>query len=70
MFEYKFVEIPIKKFFTSNKTNLKTKEVIRSSITENAKEGWRFVQCITQVGEGLIIPDHYELVFEKRVNLS
>ena len=29
--------------------------------------GWRFVQVFTQIGEGLIGPDHYEVIFEKEI---
>lgn len=67
MYEYKFVEVPIKKVFTSKKTTSKTMDDIKASITENAKDGWRFIQVFTQVGEGLITPDHYEVIFEKEV---
>lgn len=67
MYDYKFVEIPIKKLFTSKKTTSKTMNDIKSTITEHAKHGWRFVQVFTQIGEGLITPDHYEVIFEKEV---
>lgn len=67
MYDYKFVEIPLKKIFTSKKATSKTMGDIRSSIKEHAKDGWRFVQVFTQVGEGFIVPDHYELIFEKKI---
>lgn len=67
MYEYKFVEIPIKKFFVSKKSIKKTTLKIREVIIEQGKLGWRFVNSITQLGEGLIVPDHYELVFEKEI---
>ncbi len=67
MYDYKFVEIPIKKIFTSKKTTTKTMDEIKSTIIDNAKDGWRFVQVLTQVGEGFIVPDHYEVIFEKEI---
>ena len=67
MYEYKFVEIPIKRLFTNKKTIKHTTEKIRNTISENAKDGWRFVQTITIVGEGFLVPDHYEIIFEKEL---
>jgi len=67
MYDYKFVEVPIKKILTSKKTTTKTMDDIKSTIISNAKDGWRFVQVFTQIGEGLIGPDHYEVIFEKEI---
>lgn len=67
MYDYKFVKIPIKKFCTSKKTTIKTMNDIKSTIAEHAKDGWRFVQVFTQIGEGIITPDHYEVIFEKEI---
>ena len=43
---------------------------IKEIVTAHAKEGWRFVQIFTPVAEGLIIPDHYEIIFERKKNNS
>jgi hypothetical protein len=68
MFEYKFVEVPIKKTFTSKKATAKTIDNIKNIIDENAKESWRFVQIFSPIGDGLLVADHYEIIFERKIN--
>ncbi|MGV8147262.1 MAG: DUF4177 domain-containing protein [Alkaliphilus sp.] len=65
MFEYKFVKEPIKKIATSKKSMEKNVDNIKDLIQKEAKKGWRFVQIFTTVGEGLIVPGWYEVIFEK-----
>ncbi|WP_019639815.1 DUF4177 domain-containing protein [Paenibacillus fonticola] len=64
MLEYQFVEVPIGK---SKKSLQKAEASYREIIRSKAGEGWRLVQIFTPVGDGLLVPDHYEIIFEKNV---
>jgi hypothetical protein len=64
MFEYEFIQIPIGK----SKKSLKEAEAIYQEIVRTkGREGWRLVQIFTPVGEGLLVPDHYDVIFERTV---
>jgi len=40
---------------------------IKEIINEHAKDGWRFIQIFSPIGEGLLIADHYEIIFERKL---
>jgi len=65
MYEYKFVKVSIKQLFPSRKAVDASTEEIRKIIIDHAKEGWRFVQVYTPIGQRMITGNNYEVIFEK-----
>jgi hypothetical protein len=66
VYEYLFVQIPIKKFASKTSLN-QTMQECQQTIHSYAHEGWRLVQIFTPVGEGLLVADHYEIILEKEL---
>lgn len=66
MYEYKFVQVPIKRFSSKSALHQAIQEC-QQVVKSQANEGWRLVQIFTPVGEGLLVADHYEIILEKEL---
>ncbi|RDY26268.1 DUF4177 domain-containing protein [Romboutsia weinsteinii] len=68
MYEYKFMEVPLKKGFKVKPGD--TFEECKSIIHREAKNGWRLKQVIipTNENKGLSVPYCYQIIFEKEIN--
>ncbi|ASA20210.1 hypothetical protein B9T62_04975 [Paenibacillus donghaensis] len=62
MYEYKFIDIPLKK---SKKALIVTEADYQELIRSHAAEGWRLVQIFAPMGDGLLIADHYQIILER-----
>lgn len=64
MLEYEFIQVSIGK---SKKSLKEAEATYQEIIRTKGREGWRLVQIFTPVGDGLLVPDHYEIIFERTV---
>jgi hypothetical protein len=64
LLEYQFVDIPIGK---SKRSLQKAEATYREIINSKARDGWKLIQIFTPVGDGLLVADHYVIIFEKNV---
>jgi hypothetical protein len=62
MYEYKFVKISLGGVLT-----YKPKVEYKGIITEQAKEGWRFVQIFAPATRGYGSASYFELIFEREL---
>jgi hypothetical protein len=62
MYEYKFVKLEVKGFFTR-----KPEQDYHVLIEKHAKEGWRLVQILTPPIGSYGIATYFELIFEKQI---
>lgn len=72
MYEYKFIEVPLKKGFKVKSGD--TFEECKSIIYKEAKNGWRLKQVLIPANEntgflapGLYAPYCYQIVLEKEI---
>jgi len=70
MYEYKFIEVPLKKGFKVKTGD--TFEECKNIIQEESKNGWRLKQVIIPVSENTGISPYstaycYQIVFEKEI---
>lgn len=67
MFEYKFIEVPLKKGFQAEKGD--TLNECKNIINEEAKNGWRLKQIIPPTDEtnGIFTFYSYQIIFEKEL---
>jgi len=67
MYEYKFIEVPLKTGFKSKTGD--TFQECKNIIIEEAKNGWRLKQIIMPVNEktGMYTVYCYQIIFEKEV---
>ncbi|WDV44950.1 DUF4177 domain-containing protein [Clostridiaceae bacterium M8S5] len=67
MYEYKSVEVPLKKGLKA-KVGVTFDECMKI-IKEHAQDGWRLVQIVTPQNEkaGAFMPYAYQIIFEKKI---
>lgn len=67
MFEYKFIEVPLKKGLQAKKGD--TINECKNIINEEAKNGWRLKQIISPTDEtnGIFTFYSYQIIFEKEL---
>lgn len=67
MFEYKFIEVPLKLGFKAKKGD--HFEKCKNIINEEAKNGWRLKQIVIPQADsnGMYYPYCYQVVFEKEI---
>lgn len=63
MYEYKFVQVELKKGLMKNTPKEDYHEIIR----EEAKNGWRLVQIFAPSVVGYGTAENFELIFEKEI---
>lgn len=73
MYEYKFIEVPLKKGFKVKSGD--TFEDCKSVINKESKNGWRLKQVIIPANEntgfaapGVAAPYCYQIIFEREIN--
>ena len=68
VFEYKFIEVPLKQGFKIKKGD--HFEKCKNIINEEAKNGWRLKQIVVPPADsnGLYVPYCYQIVFEKEIS--
>ncbi|KKX99876.1 hypothetical protein VN21_17540 [Paraclostridium benzoelyticum] len=67
MFEYKFIEVPLKQGFKVKKGG--HFEGCKNIINEEAKNGWRLKQIVVPPADnnGMYCPYCYQIIFEKEM---
>ncbi|MGL5416155.1 MAG: DUF4177 domain-containing protein [Clostridium sp.] len=67
MFEYKFVEVPLKGGFKVKKGD--NFQVCKDIINEEARSGWRLKQIVVPPADntGVYCPYSYQIIFEKEI---
>ena len=67
MFEYKFIEVPLKQGFKVKKGD--SFEECKNIITEESKNGWRLKQIVVPPidNNGMYCPYCYQIIFEKEI---
>ena len=68
MFEYKFIEVPLKQGFKKVKKGDHFEEC-KKTINEEAKNGWRLKQIVVPPADnaGAYFPYCYQIIFEKEI---
>lgn len=68
MFEYKFIEVPLKQGFKVKKGD--HFEICKNIINEEAKNGWRLKQIVVPPADsnGIYCPYCYQIIFEKKID--
>ncbi|WP_425448847.1 DUF4177 domain-containing protein [Dethiothermospora halolimnae] len=67
MYEYKSVEVPLKRGLKVHTGD--TFNECMGVIQEHVKEGWRLVQVLAPPSEktGVYMPSNYQIIFEKEI---
>lgn len=68
VFEYKFIEVPLKRGFKAKKGNCF--EECKKIINEEAENGWRLKQIVVPPADnaGMYFPYCYQIIFEKEID--
>lgn len=68
MYEYKFIEVPLKRGFRVKKGD--SFKECKNIIDEEARNGWRLKQIVMPIDEnnGVYTPYCYQIIFERKID--